>query len=236
VTLAEAHILLQAKLRGFTKQAIAEVWRSLPAHNTENLDEWVARVVPVVLAAQRQSVHLTDAYLARAMNREPLGVNPDDLIGAKVRNGTSPEEVYKRPFIATWAALGAGTALGAALDTGEARATSSGAMDVQLSMRATLTAVGGMDEQIVGYVRVPDGGACALCEALAGSFSSSDNLMPIHNNCGCGAEPVSRMVHTAGEPDMTFDGVTAAIRDHGELGPVLVDASQHFTSEHELHH
>lgn len=236
MTLVEAHILLQARLRGFAEGAVRAIWTSLPAHNQENVDEWLTRVLPIIEGAQRQSVHLTDAYLSRALESpRPIGVNADELVGPYVRNGTPPETVYRRPFIATWAALGKGTLLTEALHVGLARATSSAAMDIQLSMRATLGAFAGADDRVVGYRRVPDAGACALCEALGGSFSRSDDLMPIHNHCGCGAEPVTvTSRQSASEAEPTHDGVTPAIREHGELGPLLVNADDSFISVHDL--
>lgn len=44
---------------------------------------------------------------------------------------------------------------------------------------------------IVGYERVPDGGACVLCLTAAGQRYHSDDLMPIHDKCGCGVEPLT---------------------------------------------
>lgn len=47
-----------------------------------------------------------------------------------------------------------------------------------------------MAEAIVGYERIPDGDACELCNLAAGQRYKTDDLMPIHNLCGCGVEPV----------------------------------------------
>jgi hypothetical protein len=242
VTLAEAHILLMAKLRGFTETAAATVWSSLPAHHHENVDEWLTKVLPIVSAAQRQSVHLTEAYLARALERQPIGVDVEKLIGAEVRNGAKPEDVYVRPFITVWADLKAGKALTDAVNAGLARATSTAAMDVQLSMRAALVSIGRADGGIVGYSRVPDAGACTFCHTCAGQRYTTDQLMPLHNHCGCGVEVITAANRGdfSGKPEndlsVVRDGVHAAVQEHGELGPVLVDGTQHFTGEHELVH
>jgi hypothetical protein len=240
VTLAEAHIVLQARLRGLTQNAVTSVWASLPAYNHQNVDEWLTKVLPIVTAAQRQSVHLTEAYLARALERQPVGVDVEKLIGDHVRNGAKPEDVYVRPFITTWSELKAGKELAAAVHAGLARATSTAATDVQLAMRASLVSIGQADGEILGYRRVPDAGACSFCQTVAGQRYLIQQLMPIHNHCGCGVEPITAAnrgdFSGKHENDLSVvrDGVHAAVREHGELGPVLVDGTQHFTDEHAL--
>jgi hypothetical protein len=183
-------------------------------------------VLPTIAAAQHQSVALTEAYLARALERQPIGVDPAGLIGASVRNGTDPATVYTRPFIVLWAALKDGKPWAEAFRMGQDRAVSAAATDVQLSQRATFDAVQRVDSRIVGYVRVPDATACGFCERVAGAFVKSGAAMPLHPNCGCTLDPVERDMRITPLPE----GV--AVHDHGELGPVLTAPGQHFTTEH----
>lgn len=232
--LAEAHITAQARLRALTARGVDAIWASLPAYNDENVDEWLTRVLPLIAAAQRQSVSLTDAFLAQAVARAPLGVNPERVTGPAVRAGVPPEEVYRRPFVAVWSALKAGTAYDKAVAAGGARATGTAAMDVQLSMRATLREVGEADDLILGYQRVPDAGACQFCQLIADQRYRTDDLMPVHNHCGCGVDVIS------GPERPSFSGVYAndipevAVHNHGELGPVLGDPSHSFTAESDM--
>lgn len=79
---------------------------------------------------------------------------------------------------------------------------------------------------VVGYERVPDGSACALCNIAAGQRYTSGNLMPIHDRCGCGVMPLTEddlydpRVGDAGElrsgkeymPDGNWQLVEGAIR------------------------
>lgn len=44
---------------------------------------------------------------------------------------------------------------------------------------------------IVGYERVPDGNACDLCDLASGQRYTRGDLMPIHDGCGCGVEPLT---------------------------------------------
>jgi hypothetical protein len=59
--------------------------------------------------------------------------------------------------------------------------------------------------------------------------------MPVHNRCGCGVDVITaaNRGQFTGKPSndlsVTRDGVTAAVREHGELGPVLVNGAHHFS-------
>lgn len=222
--LAEAHILGQARLRGLTETAVQRIWESMPAYNRENIDEWLARVLPVIDTAQRSSASLTEAYLARSLGRQPWGIGSDEVTGAAVRSGVQPSEVYQRPFVTLWSALGDGAPFATAAAGALARARSSAAIDVQLAMRATANAVQEREPSIQGYVRVADAGACSFCSEVDGAFLKSADAMPLHNNCGCGVEPLTDPVRTTPTPP------TVAVHQHGELGPVLADPAHDFTT------
>lgn len=206
--------------------AVERIWRDLPGYDRPNLEEWLSRVIPVALSAQRQSVSLTEGYLARALGRRPLGLDPAGLIGSAVRNGTSSEEEWRRPFVATWTALGKGVEYEDAVAAGLSRALGTAAMDPQLSMRATFSAVQSVDPRISGYQRVADGGACAFCSEVDGAVVRSADAMPLHNNCGCGLEPI---IAAETPPAPTPPPPTVAVSQHGELGPVLHDPAHEFT-------
>lgn len=255
--LARAHTEAQARLRALAAAGVAAVWGSLPAYDEQNVDEWLTRALPIVLAAQWQSVALTDAFLARALGRQPLGAPAAELTGQAVRHGTPPEEVYRRPFVTTWAALKAGKDLRTAVAEGAQRATSTAEMDVQLASTHTARWVGLADDRITGYQRVTNIGACALCEIASTQRYRRGDLMPIHNRCGCTVLPIVGIetgqvidpeklqeLKDAGELDRIAAqrqaararkaGIDAQVREHGELGPVLVQAGDHFTSEADI--
>lgn len=252
--LAQAHILAEEKLRRAVSGALAGIWAALPGHDERNVEEFLAAALPVVNAGQRQSVALTEAYLARAVGRRPLGIDPEDVIGPAARNGTPPEEVYRRPFVTVWTALKAGTEFAGALDSGLARLTSTAETDVQLAMRETLREVGQLDDAIYGYERIPDGAACDLCLIASTQRYHVSDLMPIHNRCGCGVgvitDPtVGQVIDRERLAELKQRGAVkkitdqrrrartnrgretpeAAVAQHGELGPVLVDANHDFT-------
>lgn len=232
-----------ARLRKAVEDATGRTWSALPHYDEPDVELWLSRVVPLVQAGQRQSVAITDLYLARALERQPIGVNAQDILAA-TRNGVTADEVYRRPFVEVWTALKGGQLWKDAVALGLERATSAAAMDVQLAMRDTSAQILGNDPNVIGFQRVPDGGACDFCLVASEQMYHSEDLSPLHNRCGCGVEPVTRdqTRESTGlggpkidpesritAPEINKD-LTVAIEQHGELGPVLVDAADSFKS------
>lgn len=232
MTLAEAHIEAQRRLREFAENAIATVWHRLPGYDEEHVDPFVASIAPIILATQRQSVSVTDAFLAAALQRRPLGVPREEASGSAARAGAEPEHVYRRPFVTVWTALQAGTEWEQAVAQGLNRARSIAATDVQLAMRRTLQSVGERDEGLMGFKRVANPGACSFCLTVNGAQFRKQDPMPLHPLCGCGVEPVPYARGARFKPDPMPEGV--AVRDHGELGPTLGDPSHSFTAAGDL--
>lgn len=234
--LTNAFIIGKQHLQQIVAAAVAQAWKNLPHYNQEQVDQFLTAALPVSAAANRQSVALTEAFLARSLGRGPLGVSPEEII-AGIRNGATPEEVFKRSFVTVWAALGNGTPWEQAVQMGLSRASGAAAMDVQLSFTHTLVAVGRSDSRIVGYERVPDAGACEFCRAASGQIYHSDQLAPLHNGCGCGAEPVTAADAVPFAPRRFSgpNGLEVAIRQHGELGPTLTNAAEHFAGPSAVH-
>ena len=237
--LVEAHIRGEKRLREIAILAVTRGWRNLPAHNEANLAQFFSAVLPVVQSAKRSSVVLTAAYLARAAERQPEGLDVDDIL-SRLRNGVPAEEVYRRPFIGMWQALGEGQTYADAFEKGLARAVSTAAMDVQLAMRGTAEAL----DTGYGYVRVADGNACAFCQEVDGAYVKGEGYaMALHNNCGCSLEPLSEphegavfLPNGTKVREYQYGALTdtVAVHEHGELGAVLTAAGQNFTSEQDI--
>lgn len=211
-------------------RAAAE-WARLPDYRDDRIPDFLGATLPVVQAGQRRAVALTSAYLARRMQMAPVGLDTESLIGANVRNGVAPEEVYRRPFVTVWASI-ATLGLEAAVAKGLSRLTSTVDMDVAMSGRDSLLAFGRQSsDQIIGWTRVADPGCCDYCLAIDGAHTGPDEPQPLHNRCGCTADPVTRtseggrggfLSHLTG----ALLAVGAVIGDavihmHGELGPVI---------------
>jgi hypothetical protein len=223
-----------AKVRSLTSRQVEHAWSSLGSYNRADVDRFLGRAVPQVQAGQRQAVHLTNAYMARFSKGKLATLDMDSLTGAGVRAGVDPAEVYARPFVNVWTALGKGVDYLAAVHAGLDRARSTAEMDVALSSRAASVAYAATDDRIVGFQRVPDGGACDFCSLVSGQRYHSDSLMPLHNRCGCTVEPLmgaDRHLFTGKlENDVVHgDGISVAVHEHGELGPLITNGADSFT-------
>lgn len=231
----QAHLAI---LRDRAAVGVQSVWDRLPGYDEKNVEPFLAKAVPIIGDAQRGAVRLTDAYMARAAKGKIYGLlagpNGQDLIGAGVRNGVSPEDVYRRPLVTVWTALSKGVQYDKAIASGLARATATAQTDVALSTRAAAVEYGNRDPNIIGWSRVPDDGCCDLCELASEQRYGSSDLMPIHDRCGCTVEPETGSLGDTAPPSGELDGVAVAIQEHGELGPVLTKAGDNFTSEADL--
>lgn len=216
---------------------VAAAWDDLPSYDEENVPDFLAQAIAAVHAAQRFAVSLTEAFLAAVTGRAPIGIDPDVVID-NVRPGVNPEEVYHRPFVDVWGALKDHQPWQDAVAKGRDRALSTADMDVQLAHRETLRQVGEQDDLILGYARVNDANACDFCRLVSGQRYRTDQLMPVHNRCGCSVDVITAenrdQFSGKRENDLSVDG--AAVHEHGELGPVLTDPDHHFTTEAQALH
>lgn len=251
---AQAHIAAQTRLQALATAGAAAAWDGLPNYDEESVPVFLAVVVPLILAAQRSSAALTNAFLARAVGRPPLGIDVDRVIGDAIRpatpavieasqkggvalapdaTGVPPEVVYRRPFVTTWSALSDQLPWADAVRAGRERAMGTAAMDVQNTMRHTLRLVGEQDDLILGYRRVPDADACEFCKLIAGRRYLTADLMEVHPRCCCGVDVITAANRSdftgKAENDLAIvPGV--AFHDHGELGPLVGSPDHAFTS------
>lgn len=205
---------------------VGAAWDSTDGIDDAAAEAFSAMAQPIALAAQRRSVVLADAYLAAwlsvALRRivRPRGLDIGALTGEAVRNGGT--DVYRRPIITARAAITRGRSYSEARAEGRARAVANARTDVALSARAAARDVMASTPEVVGYRRVTGGKACALCIGATKGTYASETLMPIHDNCTCGVEPV--IEGTAGT--VVADGVKVV--NHDELGPLLWQADHEF--------
>jgi hypothetical protein len=199
---AEAHVEAEARIRDLVSGAVLRLWDSRAGHSDEDVSRFLAGALPLVEAGQRQAVALTDAYVAREMDRQPLGVDPEEAIGPAARNGADPREVYRRPFVTLWWKLKQGVSWEQADSAARARLEKMVRTDVSLAMTHAARAVATADPDVAGIRRVVRG-TCELCEDAAGNATPADGLMPLHPGCQCGFEPITKpgMSRTAAPPD-----------------------------------
>lgn len=222
---------------------IQGTWGSLEQFRDPDIDRFIARVVPVVTGGQRQVAALTDGYLAALETKtlgiptRPLGI-PADVVTTQAMRGVAADIVYRRPAITVWMALAKGVSLDDAAGRGLTRALAIGATDLQLARTHATRYAFANNDRIVGYRRVPGGGnVCDLCSTASTQRYHVEDLMPIHNGCSCGVEPIYGTEDPGQVIDpSSFDNSDAdvVVHDHGELGPVLAVAGQNFKGPDDL--
>lgn len=234
------------RTRNAVAARVAANWERLPDYRDDRVPGFLAATLPVVAAGQHRAVALTSAYLSRTLGMGVVALDVASLVGANVRGGVDPSEVYTRPFVTTWAAI-ASIGLDAAIAKGLSRLTATVHVDVAMSARDSLLAFRDQTGEsagggIVGWRRVADPGCCDFCHRIDGARTGPTEPQPLHNRCGCTAEPITRadglssLRGPALRPGSVIGLGDAAtqIREHGELGPVITAASDAFAGPGDL--
>jgi hypothetical protein len=217
---------------------VGAVWSQLGSYRDKDIPVFLGRALPVVASGQRRAVALTSAYMSRKLEQAPVGLDADTLIGAAVRNGVEPAVVYARPFATVWTSLSNGVLVDAAIAAGLARLMATADMDVALSSRgATNAYAGASTETIIGWTRVAEPACCDYCQMIDGARTGPDEPQPLHNRCGCTADPITRMTSAdRTEPVLSLGSIISdvVIHSHGELGPVIGVKGDAFTGPNDL--
>jgi len=228
---ALAHKAQIARIKSQASQSYERAWKELGTYNREDLPRLLNATVPIAQAAQRQTVGVTNALIARRLKRQPSQINPLDYMGERVRGGVSPEEVYARPLKQYWRMLKKGYTWEQAQSSGLAVASASLASDVMLSMRGTVAGLQLREPGAWGYQRVPGGSACDFCILASTQRYYSGDLEPLHNNCGCGIDIITaeddpgRVINPERLEAVEAGNSELAIRLNGEYGPQLITSA-----------
>jgi hypothetical protein len=220
---APLEVAYRAQRNRVTRLVTAAASHALTQFSSERAAA-IASVIPVVEAGQRHTVALVDAYMA-AKTLDAIGagtvvgLNPAKYTITALRNGAAAADVYGRVFNGFQPGKDPQQALS------EAHATLDKLARTDLQLAQTHSARDWMNEQaktatdearIVGWRRVTDGDPCALCAAAATRTYRTADLMPIHEHCECGVEPLW------GEHAVASVGTTVRVEIDPEIGPRLM--------------
>lgn len=232
-------------LRAQALDYVEAAWYGLGSWRDADVARWLATVVPAMEGAQAATAALVAAELAAVeavlWGTAEVSVDLAGLSTTEALRGVPATEVWRRPATEVWTRLAAGDPLGAAVDAGAVRAKTLGATDLQLAKTHTARAWGNADHRVVGYRRVLKGRSCGRCTGAAAQRYHRGNLLPIHDRCDCGVEPIygdrdpGRVidVHTVPDAeDPPEKGVV--VHHHGEVGPVLGEKGHEFTGPAEV--
>lgn len=215
-----------------------------------------------MIASKREAANLAVAYYREIAKLDGQGfiaptISADELSTSVLRNGADPEQVYARPFVDMRTALANGSTMSDAISKGAFRAQDLARTEVQLARRGAGLRARGQNKNIVGYLRVLSGAEnCALCYVASTQRYRKGDLLPIHPGCDCGEMPIygttdvgqvidqerldathESIAERFGISDRSaraIDYSKIAVRQHGELGPVLTVADQNFTGPSDL--
>lgn len=262
-TLTSSYQARYEQVRARVSTAAARAWDRLGSWDEKDVERFLTQILPVVEAGQGATAQLADAYLAAyvagvtGVPTPPVGLDAVDFTDETLR-GVPATEVYRRPFVTVWTSLKNGTSWSDAVNAGRARVESTANVDIALSMRAASVAAGEA-HGVHGWRRVPDGKACEFCILASTQRYHGQQLMPLHNNCGCTVAPIvgshdpghvidrqllskAKQLDPSAARDVRVQGLhsfleqrtggpfSQTVEHHGELGPVLVNAEQHFDS------
>ena len=207
-------------------------------------------VAASVAAAGAASLHTAAVVAALRPTRATTVTSPPQ----DYARNAAPEQVYARPaevYRRRFAVTGDDRqAIDAAMD----RIHRLLATDVSLAERAAATrqmqALGVHQFRRVVRPELARTGSCGLCLANATRVYSTTVLMPMHGGCHCIPMPIvgdddpgkrfndldiTRLYADAGSTDAAALRRTRyRVEDHGELGPVLVDAQHGFRGPDDL--
>jgi hypothetical protein len=212
-----------------------------------------ATIGDIVSGAQRIVGNLIAVDLARKFDSPVAPLGPD--IGNR-DNGIPKDIEYFRPFVQISKARADGKDIPQALQSGLARLNALTDTDLQMAKvrqaQISLRAAGARTYRRVTTSEDP----CDLCEIAATQIYYTDQLMPIHPRCSCDVVP-DNTDDDQEEADRSFDGLSGperdntkeldekdapakdfrdllAVRQHGEVGPMLTWKDQNFLGPEDL--
>lgn len=252
--LIQAEQATRLQIRDRLVEFSTSLWGGLGSWRDADVDRFVEQIVPRVQSGEMAVARLTDSYLATVTETATVGVT--DL--SMIRNGVTPEEVYRRPAKTLYTELAAGKTFSEAQKIATSRLVDLVRTDLQLSMTHQAQSNlgrGGMSM----YQRTLTGAEnCALCVIASTQRYWKKDLLPIHPGCDCGIAPWTgedtwvinqeqlekvhgmvadrfggsdrgaRVLPGGGNPRSDYLDLIVT-REHGEYGPTLTWKANKFT-------
>lgn len=252
--LVDADAAAQAALED---RAVAQVVRTFEElddwYDHQAITTLARRAGQLVRASSQATASRSDAYLTRVF-AEMLGGSPTPAGALRIveplRRGVSRwETIYGRIADTVRFEISRGKPVDDAVKIGFDRADSLVRTDLGLARRAQWKQSITANPNANGYRRVihPEmskTGTCGLCIAAADRWYSRENLLPLHGRCKCSVLPITTSLdpgRTLNDADLAavyasadstkaadLKKVRYAVREHGELGPVLTNAGDHW--------
>jgi hypothetical protein len=229
---------------------LRQIWRALTdPYSPEQVTRFATQAGGATATARRQAAAASDAYMRTVLDvlQIPHAGSPPSI--PDLPRGVPLSVEWERPVKEARRARFLGFDEQIAAERGLARAEKIATLDVALAQRDGAQSRLVLASQVTGWRRVvhPElskGGTCGLCIAAADRVYRTSDLLPLHNRCACTVLPVTatsdpgspvnrdalnRLYREVGGTDrQKLAKARWAVREHGELGPVLVDPADHF--------
>jgi len=250
----DAEAALQARIGKTVLDLLADLLRRTLRAGVprEQIARDAARVVTV---GRRQAFGGADVYMRRALDL--LDVHSSGGAGSPtptprgipaVEEWVRPIEEYRHARITGLDALEAELR---AITRAEAMAD----LDLGMARRDAYAGRLASAENVTGWRRIihperSESGTCGLCVAAADRLYGKGDLLPLHARCKCtvlpataaldpgqtlNADEIAALYESAGSTGrQSLAKVRFAVREHGEIGPLLVDAGDRFTGPEDI--
>lgn len=260
--LLDAYNRLSSRLVRGAGSRLSAGFVALGSWRDDDFDRFLPFALRTVGGAKLQAARLQVAFyqqMAELAGERFIApsIDPGNYTTSALRNGATDTEVYRRPFVEVYTALANGKQVTDAIRAGAERISSIASTDVQLARRNAGFQARSRNDRIVGYARTLTGSEnCALCYVASTQRYTKSDLLPIHPGCDCGEMPIYgtqdpgqvinelrlNATHDAVETRFGISDPGArepdyrkiAIREHGELGPLLTVEDQHFTGPNDI--
>lgn len=238
------------------------LFSSLGAWRDEDIERYLAQLLPLLDGAKREVALATIAYYQSTakLTGQPFvrPATPTAALTTEIlRNGITAEELFTRPFVDMRRSLTGGMTVRQAIENGARRANQLAQTEIELARRQVGFQTRMANGNIVGYIRTLTGAEnCALCYVASTQRYRRGDLLPIHPGCDCGEMPIygtddpgqiinrQRLEATHESVQERFgvsdrsareiDYRNIQVVDHGEMGPTLTWREHNHTTPSEL--
>lgn len=188
-----------------TAQKVTAIWNASPNYRDADVRRLVAKILPVVQAAQLRIAAAESAYHAAAATMQTgRPVQPAPVVNAVILDTvTDPQARFAQPAGALYTELSKGASFTDALERSVKQLT--GITRIALTdARAAQAGASLRSYDVTRYRRVLSGTACDFCRRVIGAGRqeySTTSLRPLHDKCNCGYDAVHRKVTGAAAAD-----------------------------------
>ncbi len=256
--LVDRHASVRERIARSVQALIIRLWRQFNGHYSDRaVALFAAEAAQVVRAGQVQTATLTQSYLLLVLAEMGAGPRqPSDLrLAEDLRSGVTADEEWERVVRGFRYLRSNGVSLDEALERSETRAAVLAGYDLSLAMREASRQTLQEAPAVSGWRRIihPElskSGTCGLCVVAADRVYRVEELLPLHGRCKCtvlpivGADDPGSKLNAADLKGLyAAAGSTAAedlkrtrykVQQHGELGPVLARAGDHWRGAAEV--